>query len=204
MKSTLEVPTIWNEGEISVALARAQGRPTVLAHYVEAVKQRFVLKMDVRTAQVRTQFLRSQIEQLELGKQYQGLVNDLKAMETEQENRLLKLQVENDELRNKRAHEGALSDLRLKKERLAAEVEIEQLKAQKRELRRPAQPASSLSPDQQRRLKRLEIEDKLRELDRLETEDLKKARNEDERLRIENMYTDKREELREQLAKHLV
>lgn len=66
----------------------------------------------------------------------------------------------------------------------------------------PQQPR--LSPDQQRRLKRMEIEDRLRELDRLEQEHVKNARNERERIQIENMYANKREELTEQLAKNLV
>jgi len=63
---------------------------------------------------------------------------------------------------------------------------------------------SKLTAEQQRRLKRMEIEDKLRELDHLEEEALKYARGEDDRMRIENMYADKREELREQLARNLI
>jgi hypothetical protein len=41
-------------------------------------------------------------------------------------------------------------------------------------------------------------------LDRKEQADLEKARSEDDRKQIENMYADKRLELREQLSKHLV
>jgi hypothetical protein len=67
-----------------------------------------------------------------------------------------------------------------------------------------AKPEPKLTPDQQRRLKRMEIEDKLRELDRLENEALKNARGDADQRRIENMYSDKREELREQLARNLI
>jgi hypothetical protein len=68
----------------------------------------------------------------------------------------------------------------------------------------PADTQPKLTADQQRRLKRMEIEDKLRELDYLEGEALKQARGEADRKRIENMYAGKREELRDQLAKNLI
>jgi hypothetical protein len=69
----------------------------------------------------------------------------------------------------------------------------------------PADNQPKLTADQQRRLKRMEIEDKLRELDRLEQAALQAARDDDDdRLRIQNMYSDRREELREQLSKYLV
>jgi hypothetical protein len=65
-------------------------------------------------------------------------------------------------------------------------------------------PEPKFTPDQQRRLKRMEIEDKLRELDRMEEEALKNGRGDLDRMRAQNMYADKREELREQLARHLI
>jgi hypothetical protein len=68
----------------------------------------------------------------------------------------------------------------------------------------PPDTQPRLTAQQQRRLRRMEIEDQLRELDHLEAEAIKNARGEEDRLRIENMYGDKRDELREQLAKNLV
>ena len=91
MTPATELPTVWNEGQIVRQLAVIQSRPKVLAHYVEQLKHRFILKTEDQTAQLRTHFLRTQIEQLELGKQYKGLVHDLQAMERDQENRLLRL-----------------------------------------------------------------------------------------------------------------
>jgi len=198
------IPEVWNEEEISRQLGTVQDRPQVLAHYIDALRQRFILKTDDRTAQFRTKFLRSHIEQLELGTQYQTLINNLKAMEAEQENRLLRLQVEQHELNAKKEQASVLERLRLEKERLAIEVEIEQLKAQKHAVGKPPAEEPKLSQEQQRRLKRMEIEDKLKDLDRQEETALKNARGDEDRMRIENMYTDKREELRDQLAKYLV
>ena len=50
----------------------------------------------------------------------------------------------------------------------------------------------------------MEIEDKLKELDRKQEEALKSARTDEDRMRLENMYADKRQELHEQLSKYLI
>ena len=68
----------------------------------------------------------------------------------------------------------------------------------------PEKTEPKLTPEQQRRLRRMEIEDKLRELDRLEEDALQQARTDEDRARIENMYSDKRDELRDQLARNLI
>ena len=84
-----------------------------------------------------------------------------------------------------------------KRQHLEQFIEGAQIVAQK-------DPEPKLSPEQQRRLKRMEIEDQLRELDRREAEALKTSRDEHDRKRIQNMYEDKRENLHEQLANYLV
>jgi hypothetical protein len=198
------LPAVWDEQSISTQLMTMQAHPQILTTYISALKQRFILKVEDRAAQSRTRFLRTHIEQLELGKQYATLAHDLRAMESEQENRLLRLALEKRELEAKAQLAETLDGLRLQKERLAVEVEIAELKAKRKAIQKPGGTDSKLTPDQQRRLKRLEIEDKLRELDRLEAEAISKARNDEERARIENMYVDKRDELHEQLSKYLV
>jgi hypothetical protein len=204
MDLNVTVPTVWDEDLISGQLATIQGRPQLVAHYINTLKQRFILTTEDHTAQIRTRFLRSHLEHLELGKQYQTVLNDLKTMEAEQENRLLRLELERRELQAKSQHAGALEELRLEKERLAIKLEIEQFKAQKRAVTQPPQEESKLSPEQQRRLKRIEIEDRIERLDQQEEAALRKARDPEDRVRIQNMYADKREELRDQLSKNLV
>ena len=108
------------------------------------------------------------------------------------------------ELEAKVQQAGTLDGLRLQKERLAIELEIAELKARRKAIQNPSGAESKLTPDQQRRLRRLEVEDKLRELDRLEEEAMTKARSEEERVRIQNMYIDKRDDLHEELSKYLV
>ena len=113
MDVNVTVPTVWDEDLISGQLAAIKSRPQLVAHYVSTLKQRFILTTEDHTAQIRTRFLRSHLEHLELGKQYQTLLNDLKAMEAEQENRLLRLELERRELQAKNQHPGALERLRL-------------------------------------------------------------------------------------------
>lgn len=207
MASDIEIPAAWDERAIGRQLTAIQSRPALVSYYIDALRQRFILKIEDRVAQDRTRFLRTHIEHLELGKQYQGLVNDLKAMEAEQENRVLGLTLQTRELKGKHGELDALGKLRLQKEQLAIEVEIEQLKAQKAAVGKPvpeAKPEPRLSPEQQRRLKRMEIEDQLQKLDRDEDEAIRNARGQEDSVRIRNMYADRREELREQLSKYLV
>jgi hypothetical protein len=204
MAFEVSVPSVWDEKAISRQLDAAQTQPRIVFHYIGALQQRFILRTEDRTAQYRTRFLRTHIEHLELGKQYRTLVNDLKAMEAEQNNRLLRLDLERHELEVKNQHTDALEKLRLEKECLAIKLEIEELKARKRAIAQPPQEEPNLTPEQQRRLKRIEIEDRIEQLDRQEEAALRKARDEEARVRIQNMYTDKREELRDQLSKNLV
>lgn len=194
----------WDDNEILGDLVAVSGKPELLTHYVLNLKRRFLVSTEDRTARVRTGLLRTHIEQLELGKQYQNLINDLKALEREQENRLLRLELENRELLCKRDQAETLEKLRARKDRLSIELESAELRAKKRGIKNPPSPGPSFSPEQQRRLKRIDIEEKLRELDRLEQAGVKAARDEDERRRLKNIYADKREELFEQLSKYLV
>jgi len=198
------LPAAWDERSISAQLMTMQAQPQILTTYISALKQRFILNVEDRTAQARTRFLRTHIEQLELGKQYATLSHDLRAMESEQENRLLRLALEKRELEARAQQAETLDGLRLQKERLTFEVEIAELKAKKKSIQNPSGTDSKLTADQQRRLNRLEIEEKLRELDYLEEEAIRKARSEEERVRIQNMYVDRRDDLHEQLSKYLV
>ena len=207
MASDIEIPAAWDERAIGRQLTAIQGKPALVKYYIEVLRQRFILKHEDRIAQDRTRFLRTNIEHLELGKRYQGLIHDLSAMEAEQENRLLRLTLEQHELRGKSDELETLGKLRLQREQLAIEVEIEQLKAQKAAAGKPvpeAKPEPRLSPEQQRRLKRVEIEERIQQLDREEEGAVRNARGQEDAVRIQNMYAHKREDLREQLSKYLV
>ena len=73
-----QLPIVWDERHISQQLAAIQGKPQMLTAYLDALKERFIISVEDGTAQTRTRFLRTAVEQLELGKQYKTLTHDLR------------------------------------------------------------------------------------------------------------------------------
>ena len=114
------------------------------------------------------------------------------------------MQIRKEDAQSNLKAEVQLRALRKQRDELQLKKEIAQLQQEIKTADSPPPTESKLTPEQQRKLKRAEIEDKLRELNRLEEDALKNARSEEERVRIQNMHADKREELREQLSKFLV
>ncbi|MBI3356827.1 MAG: hypothetical protein HY038_08670 [Nitrospirae bacterium] len=202
----LSLPKTWDEPAIGRQLTVAsQESTTALTTYVDGLKQRFILRQNEKTAIARIDFIKKVIENGELAKKYHAVLNDLAAMKLEQENRLKKLEVEGLKLDHERAGLEEVEHLKREKEKLQIEVEMARLRREMEELQRRSEPEQpKLSAEQQRRLKRMEIEDRLSELDRLEAEALRIARTDPDRLRVQNMYADKRNELHEQLSKYLV
>ncbi len=182
MDSLPSFPTVWDEGQITRQLNVIQTQPNLLTLYVDQLRSRFILGAEHRTAQVRTKFLRSFIERLELTKQYETLIQDLKAMELEQDNRLLRLKLEQQELRARQQQASALDGLQLQKERLAIEVELATLQAKKTAIQNPERPDNRLTPEQRRAAEKREVEAHIADLKTQKAEALKVA-DEDERTR---------------------
>jgi vacuolar-type H+-ATPase subunit I/STV1 len=195
---------IWDEDSVARHLAELRGQsPAVVAHYLDSVKTRWVLNQNDKTAAMRARFLKTKVEELNLFKQGQQIMVDLEALALEREKRLKTLQLENAQLDETIRTRSEREKLVALKEQRQLELDIARIEAEISALKNPP-PEARPSPEQQRRLKRVEIEDKLAELDRLEAAACTKARDEEERLRLQNMYADRREELREQLARYLV
>jgi hypothetical protein len=200
---TVQLPTKWDDGEITKMLQRHQEQPAVLAHVVSSVRSRMILNQDLKTAQQRLQLMTSVIEVFKLNRDLHGILHDLHLEEKGFEIRQIEEQIRKEDAQSRLQSEGQLRDLRKQRDEFQLKKEIAQLQMEIKGVEKTSE-AEKTSPEQQRRLKRMEIEDKLRELDRLEAEAIKGARNEEERVRLQNMYGDKREELREQLGKYLV
>jgi len=178
------LPEVWDERTVSQQLTEFRSRPDIVASYIDALKQRFILKVEDGTAQQRTRFLRTHVEELQLGKEYRALIHDLGAMEIEQENRLLRLKLEQQELQAKQAHANALGGLQLQKSRLAIEVEIASLEAQKTAIQTPDRQ-ENLTPQQRRTAEKKECEAQITDLKAQKAEALKIA-DEEERMRRVN------------------
>jgi hypothetical protein len=163
-----------------------------------------ILNQDLKTAQRRLQLMASVIEVFKLNRELHGILHDLHLEGKEFEIKQIETQIRKDDAQARLKSETLLRDLREQRDKLQLKKEISQLHQDIKSVEKTAESESKTSPEQQRRLKRMDIEDKLRELDRLEAEAQKTARDDEDRIRLQNMYADKRDELREQLARYLV
>lgn len=203
---TIEVPTKWDDNEIKGLLQRYSGQPTVLSHFVSSVRARMIMNQDLKTAQKRLQLITGVIQLFKLNKELQDLLYDLHLAEKEFEIKQIETATRKEDAQGRQESERALRELRRQRDELQLKKEIAQLQSDITTIKTPVSGPQEqrLSAEQQRRLKRMEIEDKLKDLDRLEAEAVKTARSDEDRMRVENMYADKRQELNEQLSKYLV
>jgi len=201
---TVQLPTKWDDGEITKMLQRHQEQPSILAHVVASIKSRMILNQDLKTAQHRLQLMARVIEVFKLNRELHGILHDLHLEEKEFEIKQIETQIRKEDVQARLKSETQLRELRKERDELQLKKEIALLQQDIKSVDKTSEAESRTTPEQQRRLKRMEIEDKLRELDRLEADAVRTARDDEERVRLQNMYGDKREELREQLARYLV
>ncbi len=197
---TIEIPEKWDDAEVTNLLLRYQGQPAVLSHFIYSIKKRLITGQDIRTAEKRLKLITSVVALFKQTRELQNILHDIQIAESDFSSRKVDSQTKLATAKNNLESVSRLGPLRIEDEEWELRRKIAENKRNVDPL--PAEP--KLTPKQQRRLKRMEIEDDLRGLDHQEQEALKTARNEDERIRTKNMYDDRREDLREQLSKHLV
>ena len=202
----IEVPAKWDDSQITGLLQRYSTEPKALSHFVFSVKARMIMNQDLKTAQKRLQLITSVVQLFKLNKELQNVLQDLHLAEKEFEIKQTEQDIRREDVSSRLDSERALRELRKQRDELQLKKEISQLQSDIGTISAPASVPSEpkLTPDQQRRLKRMEIEDKLKDLDRKQEDALKSARTDEDRMRLENMYADKRQELHEQLSKYLV
>jgi hypothetical protein len=176
-------------------------QPSLLGHYVQAIRDRTRLRIDQKTAQAVTSALRTETEQLKLANEYQTNLNARQLADLERDVRLAELEQKREDIAIARQQNRELFTLRLQRDRLALQVEIARHRKEIREGRQRPEP--KLSPTQQRLSKKTEIEDLLQRLKDDETRALHSAHTELEKRRLQNMYSDRRDRLLEQLEKYL-
>ena len=159
----------WNESEISHQLNRLQETPSLLVHYVESVRRRFIEKQDVKTAAVRIDFLEKQVKFLELANQYQGLRDELALRKRGFDNELLKIDLENQTIRfgfKDEAAERKIRDLENQQRVIERQLELAQLKKQLDEINNPPQaPPPPISRKEARARELADIEDRIAKLE---------------------------------------
>jgi hypothetical protein len=171
---------------------------------VDSVVTRFITGQDDRTAKKRIEFLKTKLEELDLSKQLQASLDDLQFRGLNLEIKRLGLEMERETLEQKRLMQRNLSALEHERDALKIKVEMASLQRQIKDAQNPAvkQPERSAQDTKQERRENLE---KQIELYSLQEDKLKadtQMREDDKRRRL-NMISKKKDELYEELEKHL-
>lgn len=150
MSSSLTLPTDWDEVAITRQLQQLRERtPSLIPHFVESVKERWVLRQDERTAEVRLQFLKRQIEQLKLAKEFRQTVDDLELLNLEKVKRIKSLELENHELDLKKKGLSRKEELIALREQKQVELDIAELDQKIQAIKNPPRPELSPPPRRQ-------------------------------------------------------
>jgi hypothetical protein len=198
------LPVHWDEEQIRSVARRYQEQPTVVRHYIDSVRRRFVYNQNQQTAQARIKFLGTVIEELKLAKEYQEACDDLSLHDLEREIRLLELELKRNDLRDRAGKEQQLRDLR-------HELEIARLQQDIEKIRIPPSPPASKPTNQQRRERAWEERGRILQERDEKLGAIKKGRSWDELSpaeqegckRVQNIYEDAVRRQDEEIAKHL-
>ncbi len=147
---TVELPTKWDDGEITRVLQRYHDKPAVLSHAVTSIKSRLILNQDLKTAQRRLKFIGSVIEVFKLNKEMQGLLHDIHLAEKDFEIHKVEADIRMDDADSRLNSERLLRDLRKQRDELQLKKEITQLQQDIRTVEKPSSSERRLSPEQER------------------------------------------------------
>jgi hypothetical protein len=175
--------------------------PSLIGHQIQALRDRIRLKIDQKTTLAVTAALRIQGEQLKLANEFQASLNTQQIADVEREVRLDELEQKREEIAIQRQQNQALFELRLRRDRLALQAEMVRFHKEIQDARRRPEPKPN--PTQQRLKKKAEIEADIQRLRDDEAVALGNGNSELEKRRIQNMYSDRRDRLMEQLEKYL-
>jgi hypothetical protein len=192
--SELAIPMVWDELAITRQLRQLRDeRPGVIGHFLESVKERFVLRQDDRTAQVRLDFLKSQVEQLKLAKDFQQAYADLNLVGMETAKRAKSLEVDTHELELKRRSLSRKDDLETQREQKKLELELAEMEAKIQQLKQSTVPQSALTAAQRRAQeygqRQQEFEERIQELRHMKAQ-CAEIEDEAERAMRENAISD--------------
>src|SRR5205823_3696289 len=137
----------------------------------------------------RLDFLRTQIEQLKLAKEFLQTHNNLELLNLKKAKQIKTLQLDNDKLDTKRKSRGELDKLAHLKKRKELELEIAKLNRQIEDLKNPPKGEPKLSPEQEQAKRHAQSETRLENL-KMELQKAMKISDKDERMRKSNAVND--------------
>jgi hypothetical protein len=182
MPSNLSLPPEWNEPAITRQLQQLRDqKPNLIPHYIDSVKERWIVRQDDRTAQIRLQFLKSQVEQLKLAKELQQTIDDLQMLGLEKAKRVKTLQLETEQIDHQRRTLTRKEELEALKEQKQTELDIEEIEQKIRTLKNQTKTERPMTAEEQRAKDRSACEAKIQSL-KQEKQKALKIDDEDERL----------------------
>ncbi|HET6842992.1 MAG TPA: hypothetical protein VFK06_15160 [Candidatus Angelobacter sp.] len=198
------IPKDWNPAEIGIQLRKLQGNPSLARVLVDSIVTRFVIGQDRHTSKARIEFLEYKLEELELSAQLQSSLDELTFRASNLEIRQMELDQKKQSLEIDSKRKGEISELERQRDALKIKLEMAQLTKQMEELQSPAKPVQVRSAEDDRKHKKEEIEQKIRDYQR-QLEEVRAATDLDEptKRRRENIISKKLEALYEELEKYI-
>lgn len=190
----------WNEHEIARALQLKRGNVDALTHYVQSLQQRFITGQDIKTIQRRTDFLRAQVERMQVGSEYVQLLRSLRRQNTEEDTKDLAAQIAFEEAQRRQQSAARLHALEQEAKEEKLRRKIARARKEREEIEKGSAPAPPKpSPAEERREKWQGLEREIEDLRDRKAKATAKAGSDEERVKIENMYDDEIDgKLREQ------
>jgi hypothetical protein len=210
-QNDMQMPEVWNEGEISLGIERYRSNGNMLGRYVDGVVSRFVMGQDMRTMEVRSKFLETFNKHAEIARQsykwHRYMKGGRAALEEDAED--LQAQVKLQKAKNELAGvkgDPELEELQKKAKRVELLLQIAQYEKSIADLNRPAPPpppaAPSSSEVRQQQTKELDAREKrVREAMRITQAD--PTLSEEQKQRKLNALEEQLAEIHEEQAKLL-
>jgi len=174
-KSTPPLPASWNESVVAGDLQRLSGNVTVLGHYIENLRERFIIRQDVKTLNHRVQWLEAKLKELKIALDIQGTAFNLAIQRKEHELRTKQLALQHLQADGDLVDSIELAPLRKENNRLTLEAEGARLRKTIRELTPDPKKEGSGSQEQQKVQRHAASEARLQKLKSLKQEALKLA-----------------------------
>lgn len=145
------LPDRWNETIVSGDLRRLSGNASALGYYVEKLRERFIIRQDVKTLEERSRWLEARLKELKIARDIQGTVFDLAIQRKEHELRAKQLALGHIQADADLVDSADLAPLRKETSRLTLEAETARLRKVIRDLTPDqTQKGPTISAEQQR------------------------------------------------------
>ena len=186
---TVQLPTKWDDTEITRLLHRHQDQPAVLSHVISSIKTRMVLNQDLKTARQRLQLIGSVIEVFKLNRELQGVLHDIHLADKDFEIKQVEADIRKEDVDARLKSERQLRDLRKQRDELQLKKEITVLQQDIKTVEKPSGQEPKLSPEQERTNRHAQSEARLTKL-KEEKQKALKIDDEQERLLKVNAIDD--------------